>query len=291
MKRIAATMLVLLAMVSTPALAGRTGGADMADDERMERGRAALAGLDTGAEAALHAALDGVAPDMVALVVGFGYGDVYARPGLGLADRQVATVAALAALGNAEPQLRFHIGGGLNAGLAPAEVVETLYVTTVFAGFPAGLNALATARRVFEERGVRPARAEARVGDRRARGLAALEATSRGAGRAVLESLADIAPDMAGFILDFSYGDVISRPGLSARRREIAMIAAAAARGTMRPQLKVHVKAGLQVGLSREEIVEVGIQMASYAGFPAALNALAAMREAFDESAGGAAVR
>ena len=190
MKRIAATMLAFLAMVSTPALAGRTGGADMADDERMERGRAALAGLDTGAEAALHAALDGVAPDMVGLVVGFGYGDVYARPGLGLADRQVATVAALAALGNAEPQLRFHIGGGLNAGLAPAEVVETLYVTTVFAGFPAGLNALATARRVFEERGVRPERAEARLGDRRARGLAALEATSRGAGRAVLESLA-----------------------------------------------------------------------------------------------------
>lgn len=273
----------LFVLTTAPALAGRSGGTAMEEDARLARGRQVLARLDPGAEAALRGALDDLAPDMTDMVVAFGYGDVYSRPGLALADRQVATIAALAALGNAEPQLRFHIGGGLSSGLTPREVVETLYVTTVFAGFPAGLNALGAARRVFEERGLRPETAPAPGGDRRARGLAALEATSRGAGQAVLDSLSDIAPDMAGFILDFSYGDVISRPGLSPRRKEIAMIAAAAARGTMRPQLKVHVKAGLVVGLSRQEIVEVGIQMASYAGFPAALNALAAMREAFSE--------
>lgn len=277
----------LFVLTTAPALAGRSGGTAMEEDARLARGRQALARLDPGAEAALRGALDGLAPDMTDMVVAFGYGDVYSRPGLALADRQVATIAALAALGNAEPQLRFHIGGGLSAGLTPQEVVETLYVTTVFAGFPAGLNALGAARRVFEERGLRPDAPPLQgQQSRRERGLAALEATSRGAGQAVLDSLSDIAPDLAGFILDFSYGDVISRPGLSPRRKEIAMIAAAAARGTMRPQLKVHVKAGLVVGLSRQEIVEVGIQMASYAGFPAALNALSAMREAFGEAAG-----
>lgn len=278
-------LLALCALAAaTPAPAGQTGGQDMGEDIRMLHGRRMLEQLNPRAEADLHAALDGIAPDMTGFVVAYGYGDIYARAGLALPDRQVATIAALAALGNAEPQLAFHIAGGLNAGLSPQEVVETLYVTTVFAGFPAGLNALSVARRVFAERGVRPVIPPAQAGTRRERGLQALEATSRGAGQAVLDSLADIAPDMAAFILDFSYGDVFSRPGLPPRRKELAMIAASIARGTMRPQLKVHVKAGLNAGLSRQEIVETAMQMSGYAGFPAALNGLAAVREAFAEA-------
>lgn len=254
------------------------------ENTRMHSGRTQLARLNPKAEENLRQAFGSLAPEMVDAVVAFGYGDIYARPGLEIKDRQVATIAALAALGNAESQLRFHMDGGLNVGLTPQEVVEIIYVTTVFAGFPAGLNALTAAGKVFEERGVRPQPPAAQAkSDRRTRGMAALEATSRGAGQKVLDSLAGIAPDMAQFILDFSYGDVFSRPGLSPRRKEIAMIAAAIARGTMRPQLKVHTKAALTVGLSRQEIVEVTMQMAVYAGFPAALNGLDAVREAFDE--------
>ncbi|OQX19285.1 MAG: carboxymuconolactone decarboxylase [Desulfobulbaceae bacterium A2] len=253
------------------------------ESQRMTTGRDHLARLNPSAETALHASLDDIAPDMPALVTAFAYGDIYARPGLAPPERQVATVAALTALGNAEAQLKFHIDGGLNVGLSPEEIVETLYVTTVFAGFPAGLNALAVARQVFTARGVQPARPTLPPGERRSRGLAALEATSQGAGQKVLDSLSDIAPDMADFILDFAYGDVLSRPALSPRRKEIAMLAASMARGTMRPQLMVHAKAGLNVGLTRQEQVEVAMQMSVYAGFPAALNGLAALREAFAE--------
>ncbi len=60
------------------------------------------------------------------------------------------------------------------------------------------------------------------------------------------------------------------------------------------PQLKVHIEAALKVGCTREEIVEVFMQMALYAGFPAALNALFAAREIFerhDREAGGAEAR
>ena len=251
------------------------------ENERFARGWAALAALDEPAARRVQESLQDVAPDMGRFVIEFAYGDVFSRPGLDPLSRQAATIAALAALGTAEPQLRFHIGAGLSAGLAPEQVVEILYVTTVFAGFPAGLNGLAAAREVFAARNVRPAQSPPADSPRRERGLAALEATSRGAGQQVLDSLADIAPDMAGFILDFSYGDVISRPVLSPRLKEIAMIAAATARGTMAPQLKVHIRAGLNVGLARQEIVETLMQMAVYAGFPAALNGLAAAREVF----------
>ena len=101
------------------------------------------------------------------------------------------------------------------------------------------------------------------------------------AGQKVVASLADIAPDFATYVLEFSFGDIYSRPGLPVRDREIATIAALAAMGTATPQLKVHIEAGLNVGLSRQEITEILMQMAVYAGFPAALNGLFAAKEVF----------
>jgi len=100
-------------------------------------------------------------------------------------------------------------------------------------------------------------------------------------GDAVVNSLKDIAPDFARYLIEFPFGDIYARPGLDLRSREIATIAALTASGNAAPQLKVHIAAGLHVGLTQEEIVEVIVQMAVYAGFPAALNGLFAAKEVF----------
>lgn len=100
-------------------------------------------------------------------------------------------------------------------------------------------------------------------------------------GDAVVESLQDIAPDFARYLLEFPFGDIYSRPGLDLRSREIATVAALTALGNAAPQLKVHIGAALHVGLTQDEIVEVIMQMAVYAGFPAALNGLFATKEVF----------
>lgn len=113
------------------------------------------------------------------------------------------------------------------------------------------------------------------------RGRRALSMIDGTGGEAVVASLADIAPDFAEYLLEFPFGDIYSRPGLDLRAREIATIAALAALGNATPQLKVHIRAGLNVGLSQAEIVEVLMQMAVYAGFPAALNGLFAAGEVF----------
>ena len=113
------------------------------------------------------------------------------------------------------------------------------------------------------------------------RGRRALDEIDGEAGRDVIAALADIAPDFARYVIEFSFGDIYSRPGLDLRAREIATIAALTALGNASPQLKVHIEAGLNVGLSREEITEVIMQMAVYAGFPAALNGLFAAKEIF----------
>ena len=123
-----------------------------------------------------------------------------------------------------------------------------------------------------------------RAGDSRLeRGRRALAEIDGHAGEAVVASLADIAPDFATYLLEFPFGDIYSRPGLDLRAREIATIAALTAMGNATPQLKVHIAAGLNVGLSREEIVEILMQMAVYAGFPAALNGLFATKAVFAE--------
>ena len=100
-------------------------------------------------------------------------------------------------------------------------------------------------------------------------------------GEAVVDSLQDIAPDFARYLIEFPFGDIYARPGLDLRSREIATIAALTALGNAAPQLKVHIAAGLNVGLTQEEITEVIMQMAVYAGFPAALNGLFAAKEVF----------
>nr|WP_157349416.1 carboxymuconolactone decarboxylase family protein [Raoultella sp. 10-1] len=105
-------------------------------------------------------------------------------------------------------------------------------------------------------------------------------------GEAVVNSLSDIAPDFARFLVEFPFGDIYARPGLDLRSREIATIAALTALGNAAPQLKVHIAAGLHVGLTQEEIVEAIMQMAVYAGFPAALNGLFAAKEVFARPGG-----
>lgn len=103
------------------------------------------------------------------------------------------------------------------------------------------------------------------------------------AGERVIESLADIAPDFARYLIEFPFGDIYSRSQLDLRSREIAVVAALTALGNAAPQLKVHIHGALNVGCSREEIIEVIMQMAVYAGFPAALNGLFAAKEVFSE--------
>ena len=119
--------------------------------------------------------------------------------------------------------------------------------------------------------------------DRYERGLKKLHEIGGEAGQRVLEDLQDIAPDMARYIIEFSFGDIYSRPGLDLKSRELAIVSALTALGTATPQLKAHINYALNVGWSRQEVMEVIIQIIVYAGFPAALNGISAAREVFKE--------
>ena len=95
--------------------------------------------------------------------------------------------------------------------------------------------------------------------------------------------LKDICPDMTRFVIEFPYGDIYSRPGIDLKTRELATIASLTTLGYPRDQLKAHIHNALNVGCTKEQIIETILQMAIYAGFPAALNGLFAAKEIFEE--------
>lgn len=103
------------------------------------------------------------------------------------------------------------------------------------------------------------------------------------AGQRVMEEIGSMAPDLANAIVEFAYGDVWSRPGLSPKERELATCSALIALGHCQPELKVHLNGMLRTGWTRDQVLELILHMAVYVGFPGALGALRVVRELFGE--------
>lgn len=111
------------------------------DAERYAAGIADYAMLNPDALTTIKSAFGALAPDVIDLTFRI-FGDVYAASRQTLQVRQLATIAALAVLGSAAPQLRFHIGAGRYVGLTEAQLVEVIGWVQFFAGAPAAYNAL-----------------------------------------------------------------------------------------------------------------------------------------------------
>ncbi|MGF1716856.1 carboxymuconolactone decarboxylase family protein [Photobacterium chitinilyticum] len=114
-------------------------------------------------------------------------------------------------------------------------------------------------------------------------GLEKLSEIDGKAGHNVIESLQDVCPELARYTIEYPFGDIYSRNGLDLKSREIATVAALTALGNCQPQLKVHINAALNVGCTPDEIKETVLQMSVYAGFPAALNGMFAVKEVLVE--------
>jgi len=100
----------------------------------------------------------------------------------------------------------------------------------------------------------------------------------------LIAKIESISEEFAKVNVEFPYGELYTRDILDNRVRELCTVAALTVQGFSSPQLKLHIEAALNCGVSREEIVEIITQMIAYAGFPAATNALLAAKEVFDET-------
>lgn len=116
---------------------------------------------------------------------------------------------------------------------------------------------------------------------RRKHGLQVLSRIDGSQGEAVIASLAEVSPALGHHVAAFAFGDIYDRPGLDPRSRQLVTLGVLTALGGCEPQLRVHIGAALNVGLTQDEVIEAILHAAVYAGFPRALNATAVAKEVF----------
>lgn len=120
--------------------------------------------------------------------------------------------------------------------------------------------------------------------DRYERGLALFHEMHDAAAAKMASELGAVSPDMMRYAAEYPFGDLYNRKGLDIKIRQAATIASLASIGGAESQLKIHIGIGLNIGLSKQEIVETLIQISVYAGFPRAVNALMAAKAVFEEA-------
>jgi 4-carboxymuconolactone decarboxylase len=230
--------------------------------------------------------------DLSRFTVEYPYGDVLSRPGLGLPLRQLCTISMLLADGSAQPQLKFHMAGFLNAGGEPKALIELMFISVALLGFPPTVNAIGLIRAVFAERKLAFEPIEPSAGDgstRRQAGLETLDRLSGGDVQAYFDGFAAGSPDLAQLSIEFAFGEMLARDGLDQKAKLFAIISMLAASGNRAAALRLHLAGALAHGVTREEIIEVLIQLSVYRGFPAALNAFAVAKDIF--AAGSPTIR
>ena len=98
-----------------------------------------------------------------------------------------------------------------------------------------------------------------------------------------IEKIKAVAPEFAWVNVTFPFGELYTRDVLDLKTRELCTVAGLTIQGHSLPQLKIHIDAAVRCGASREEVIEVIIQMIAYCGFPAATNALMTAQAVFQD--------
>ena len=122
------------------------------NQSRFETGLERLNHIDGEAGQQVIESLQDICPDLAKYTIEYPFGDIYSRPGLDLKSREIATVAALTALGNCAPQLKVHLNAALNVGCSEEEIKEVILQMSVYAGFPSALNGMFGFKEVLAER-------------------------------------------------------------------------------------------------------------------------------------------
>lgn len=242
-------------------------------DERFQRGlemRARLAGGEGRRFMGSVPMAYDLAPDMYRITTESLYGSIWSRPGLDIKYRVMATLTA-AAIQLAAAQVRAQVRNALNVGITPEEIIEICMMIAFYGGVPAAYNALAVAREVFEDRGMHvtlPETFDPSVSPETLyeRGIAKHQ---------------ELMPDVFGYhpteptqteheldvlMQEYLWGAIWTRPGLDMKSRILCALAARVVKGLYDLSTRRMIEGALRYGISSEEIMEVGMQLAFYVG-------------------------
>lgn len=283
--------MILLVLFGQLCYGQKTNGkTKMEHSDRYKQGWDKLKEIDGEAGEKVINGLKDISPDLGKFIIEYAFGDIYTRDGLDLKSKEIAVVAALTAMGTAQPQLKVHINGALNTGSTINEVKEVILQMSVYSGFPSCINGMNALKDVLKERqqhGIKDSVGKTateniqtdrlKLGEQELSKLDSLQVDR------LKNAYNDFSPELVKLTLEFGYADIFSRNNLDPKYRQIATIAALTALGNAQPQLKFHINAGLNIGLTVENVREIMLLMSVYSGFPSAINGTNILKEVVNE--------
>src|SRR5438552_15198416 len=168
-------------------------------------------------------------------------------------------------------QARSQLRNALNLGITPEEINEILMMVAFYGGIPAAYSALAVTKEVLEERGMHVTLPETFDASLEPKTL-----YERGVAKHQ-ELISDLfgyhptEPTPVESALDvllheYPWGAVWTRPGLDMKSRIVCALAALVVRGQYDVSVRRMIEGALRFGLTRTEIMEIGMQLAFYVG-------------------------
>lgn len=262
---------------------------DTIKTERFKIGWEKLKEIDGEAGEKVIESLKDISPELGTFIIEYAFGDIYTREGLDLKSKEIAVVSALTAMGNAQPQLKVHINGALNTGSTINELKEIILQMSVYSGFPSCINAMNSLKEVLNERekkGIKDTIGDfsnTPIADRLKTGELELSKLDSTQVEKLKIAYNEFSPELVQFVLEYGYADIFSRDNLDNKYRQIATISALTALGTAESQLKFHINAGFNIGLTETEIKEIMLLMTVYSGFPSAINGMNVLKEVVND--------
>lgn len=209
------------------------------------------------------------------------FGGIWDRPHLMRPDRMLCALAVLG-LGGHKEALEAHVASALDLGVPARTILEVFMQAGLYGGFVTTEAAARTAQKVFAARKLRVEPDAPRTDTNEAldaRGhavMAKLHGDRAGQGYAAPDNR--VTGALYPSAIRYGYGELWGRQGLDHRQRMLVAIASFTALG-LEGQLKKFGASALNIGLSREEVIEAVIQTGPYSGFPRALNGLGLLSE------------
>jgi alkylhydroperoxidase/carboxymuconolactone decarboxylase family protein YurZ len=205
--------------------------------------------------------------------------EVWKRPGLGVRDRSIVTLAALIAR-NQPLEVPTYMRLALDSGVKPGEISEIITHLAFYSGWGNAMGAAAAAREVFAERKVGSDQLPAASPSL----LPLNEAAEADRAKRVGEQFGAVFPSVVHDTTDALFRDLWLRPDLAPRDRSLVTVSALIAAGQV-AQIPYHLNRAMDNGLTQTQASEAISHLAYYVGWPNVFSAMPVAKEVFEKRA------
>ena len=218
-----------------------------------------------------------VAPALEKYREGVVLGDVWKRPGLGVRDRSIVTLAALVAR-NQTAEMPYYLALALDNGVKPAEISEIITHLAFYSGWGNAMSAVAVAKDIFGQRKI----GADQLPTATPAPLPLNEAAEADRAKRVGDLFGAVFPGVTQYTTDVLFRDLWLRPGLAPRDRSLVTISSLIATGQV-AQLAGHLNIGMNNGLKQDELAEAITHLAFYIGWPNVFSAMPVAKDVFEK--------